>query len=832
MIGDIGHRTRFHVGDEAMFEAAIGGGGEWIAVSADPAHTTERTGVAAVPGLGFPAGRDEADARERRLRLLLDGGPPAGDPARETLAALERSRALLVAGGGNLSSTWPELLYERVALIELAARRGLPVVVTGQTIGPELQGRERELLANALAQAALVGVRERDSCALARELGVAPGRLTLQLDDAIFLPGEPGTRVPPSPWIAATFPSAAAERWDLLAHELADLSRATGAEVVLIPHEGSLHDGALVRDVRSGEELERRIARAGAAVRRLPLAPPATVAALTRRADLVVAARYHPLVFGLGGGVPCLGVHVDEYTRTKLRGALAHAGLEGWSLPLPAAERLADAALELWERRDELRAHLESLLPAWRNEAAAHRARVERALAGRPPGAPAPELSVAGPQPAGSWARDTAIVDRLTLSAERERRAMARHVAALERSFEHAQRYAASLREHLDRANGVAPAPTITPPLRLSDLRHEQVGDAAVASMLVEGGAGPSGRVHLRRHGAGLDQIDRSATPFAPIAAILALPQGVDAEIDGPVDEVVRSGAQAGAALLAQWFGWRAPAIGPAEQQPAGEPAAQRALFLSRGLDSMASFARQRSTLDALIGMAWEDPPYRSAGTDAVWRGTVAAAAEAGLPLVKVSTDARLVTEPVLAWDFTYGAVLSSLALLLAPTVGTALLAGAFPEGHGPPNGGHPDVIRGWSSSRVAIETEFGGGGRNEKAAIVGADPFCLRWLNVCWEHPGERNCGRCCKCLLTMTNFKIAGCLEQAAAAFDAELTPEAVLGVALDGTPTTPMNGRLVLERLAADDPLRPAWERMLEVALERDAATAREAAAELDR
>jgi hypothetical protein len=35
-------------------------------------------------------------------------------------------------------------------------------------------------------------------------------------------------------------------------------------------------------------------------------------------------------------------------------------------------------------------------------------------------------------------------------------------------------------------------------------------------------------------------------------------------------------------------------------------------------------------------------------------------------------------------------------------------------------------------------------------------------------------------------------------------------------------------VLERLAADDPLRPAWERMLQVALQRDTATTRRQAA----
>lgn len=827
MIGDIGHRARFHVGDEAMFEA-VTADGEWIAVSADPAHTTERTGLPAVPGLGFPAGDDAGEAREQRLRALLDCALPAGDAAGRTLAALERSRALLVAGGGNLRSQWPELLYERVALIELAARRGLPVVVSGQTIGPELSERERELLSGALRRAALVGVREADSYELALELGVDPRRLTRQLDDAMFLAGDASTEPPAPPWIAATFPPTIGERADVVARGLAELSRATGAEIVLIPHEGSLYDGALVRDVRVAEDLERRIARHGGSSRRLSLAGPATVAALTRSADMVVSARYHPLVFALGGAVPCLGVHADGYSRTKVRGAMAHAGLEAWSLPLAAAELLTDAALELWERRAELRSHMESLLPWWRSEAAAHRTRVAEALAGREPGPPASELSATGPRPAGAWSRGATVADRLASTAERERRVLLRHAAALEHSRAEAERYAHSLREHLDRANGIEPAPAVTAPIRLSDLRHEQIGDVAVASMLVEGGTGPSGRIHLRRHGASLDEIDRSATPFAPIAAILAVPQGVDAVIDGPVDEAARAGAQAGAALLAHWFGWRAPAIGAATREPAGEPAAGRALFFSRGLDSMASFVLQRSRLDALIGMAWEDPPYRIAGTDAVWRGTVSAAAETGLPLVHVSTDARLLVDPVIAWDFSYGAVLGSLALLLAPSFGTALLAGAFPEGMGPPNGGHPDLTHLWSSSRVGIETEFGGGGRNEKAAIVGAEPFCLRWLNVCWERPGERNCGRCSKCILTMTNFKIAGRLQEAQGAFEAELTPEAVLGAALEGSPATPTNSRLVLERLAPDDPLRPPWERVLEVALQRDTATARRQAA----
>lgn len=265
-----------------------------------------------------------------------------------------------------------------------------------------------------------------------------------------------------------------------------------------------------------------------------------------------------------------------------------------------------------------------------------------------------------------------------------------------------------------------------------------------------------------------------------------------------------------------------------AQRTAPATPAPGAGLYFSRGLDSMASFVRRREELDALIGLAWEDPPYRDAGTEAVWDGTVAAAAAAGLPLLHVSTDARALLDPFIAWDFSHGAVLAATGLLLSPVLGGALIAGAFPDGIAAPAGTHQDLDHLWSSSAVRFATESGGGGRNEKAAVVGPDPFGTRWLSVCWEVPGERNCGRCCKCMVTMTNFHIAGHLDAVRDSFEADLTPAGVLAVAHEGTPTTPMNAELILERLAADDPLRPAWERMHEVALERDAATRRQAAA----
>lgn len=108
-------------------------------------------------------------------------------------AALADAGGLFLSGGGNLSSSWPELLHQRIQWMREARRRGLPVVSGGQTIGPELTAAERAALAEALALAGVdhLGVRELPSAALALRMGVPPDRLSYQPDDAFFLAGHP-----------------------------------------------------------------------------------------------------------------------------------------------------------------------------------------------------------------------------------------------------------------------------------------------------------------------------------------------------------------------------------------------------------------------------------------------------------------------------------------------------------------------------------------------------------------------------------------------------------------------------------------------------------------
>jgi polysaccharide pyruvyl transferase WcaK-like protein len=281
-----------------------------------------------------------------------------GATATEALAGAD---GLFLSGGGNLCSSWPELLRQRVRLIREARRRGLPVVAGGQTIGPELAAMERSALADALAGVAHLGVRELPSAALALQMGVPQDRLSYQPDDAFLLTGHPPAAgeaplLPDEPFLAVTLDPAFSTHLFSLAAQLARIAAESGLHLVFLPHVGPLGSPG-DEDGRVGSALCQLLRNEGTSCTLLPVMPPEPAVWITQRAALVVSSRYHPLVFGTAAGVPCLGIYRDAYTRIKLQGALAHVAMESWCLSAATAEEggLLDAFHRLWCRRDEAR---------------------------------------------------------------------------------------------------------------------------------------------------------------------------------------------------------------------------------------------------------------------------------------------------------------------------------------------------------------------------------------------------------------------------------------------------------------------------------------------
>ena len=115
-IGDIGVVDgMIHIGDEAMFGAmtdAVRSRGlvGVTGISSNPDESAARYGTDAVAPLGF--GGDRA-ANEERLTGILDSDDERAVAVRN---AVRDADGVVIAGGGNMTSLWPQHVYERAAL--------------------------------------------------------------------------------------------------------------------------------------------------------------------------------------------------------------------------------------------------------------------------------------------------------------------------------------------------------------------------------------------------------------------------------------------------------------------------------------------------------------------------------------------------------------------------------------------------------------------------------------------------------------------------------------------------------------------------------------------
>ncbi|MBK4347253.1 polysaccharide pyruvyl transferase family protein [Lacisediminihabitans changchengi] len=392
LIGDVGvENDTIHIGDEAMFEefvvqARSHGISHVTGISSAPADTAARYGVDAIERIGFGFTGPDArlqmrDRRESVLRAAAGDRTQLADDdtAWAVIDAIRSADGVAVAGGGNLASTWPLHIAERGTIGALAKLFGRPLVVSGQTIGPELTLGDTALVAQLLSSATLVGLREATSRALTERIGVDPAKLTHTVDDASFLGSATGIR----PAILVTFSThlGGADRDAVItrAAELLDgLAERTGLAIEFLAHFGSTVPGIVKGDAVLHAAIAERMSAPATQI-----TPTTAMAAadLARTASLVLTSRYHPAVFATAAGVPTIGISVDEYTTVKLTGAL---GNFGQSSVLPITGLVAGdgpvLAERVWADRDAIRAAAEPVVTARAAESAEWWDRVFRAI--------------------------------------------------------------------------------------------------------------------------------------------------------------------------------------------------------------------------------------------------------------------------------------------------------------------------------------------------------------------------------------------------------------------------------------------------------------------
>lgn len=361
--------------------------------------------------------------------------------------------------------------------------------------------------------------------------------------------------------------------------------------------------------------------------------------------------------------------------------------------------------------------------------------------------------------------------------------------------------------------------------------RAHDDGDVTVMSAVVRavGTTGPIEHdLELRVHDAG--PIDTSAAPMLPLACAVAVWANARVRVDG---EVAPSVAAATGALLDELgarFGATEArvdvAVGLSEQIATDPPSPRPSpsggaphqlptvgLFYTRGVDSASSLIALGSHVTALLGLDWVDRPYADDGQAQIWRGTERAAHERGLPLIRLSSNARQLLDPIRSWAHTHALVLMSLAQLVSPRFDEVVLSGAHRHDLAPRAFGNaPDVVNAWRTETLAMRSFDAADGRTAKTAIVGADDHARRHLLVCWEQPGDRNCGRCLKCVQSMSHALAAGVLDQVLPRFEHPLTVSAVEALAISSRDAETLAVLRELVDDLDDHPLGRAWQQFI--------------------
>ena len=385
VIGDIGQHT-YHVGDEAMTiasaQALSEGGAAVTLMTRDVGHSARYIGAAVnheacapyeyLPFFLFPWAPAERELTLAALECILaqlhadrerpsitelvalpqvQALPDVLHPLAQTVErmvefadAIATMDAVVVSGGGNLNSRYGWLLYERAAAVRAAEHAGVPVYVTGQSLGPVLNPEDAQVLERMLRTARSVTVREHSSLAWCRERGIDA---RLSVDDATdYLPASPARTLHyaegvsagqaldelPERYVCVTVNGCTDQQAQQIARLLDGMWREHGYAPVFLSHFGDPQNPES-GDIQAHQRIAEQLSPSTPATL-LPILHADQSITVHRAAAFTLTSRYHPAVFSAAAGIPVLALVPDAFTQMRVGGALSQYGLGEFTLPL------------------------------------------------------------------------------------------------------------------------------------------------------------------------------------------------------------------------------------------------------------------------------------------------------------------------------------------------------------------------------------------------------------------------------------------------------------------------------------------------------------------
>lgn len=180
--------------------------------------------------------------------------------------------------------------------------------------------------------------------------------------------------------------------------------------------------------------------------------------------------------------------------------------------------------------------------------------------------------------------------------------------------------------------------------------------------------------------------------------------------------------------------------------------------FFSMGVDSFYTFLECQDEITHLLWIrGFDSPPQLQ---DEMLHPICQLAERYGKTLIEVRTNLVRWARPRVPWSTYHGNCLFTLAHLLRGTLGKVYIPATGSFERLLAWGSHPQLDGLWSSSDLEIVPHGEEVGRAEKLRRWGQHPEFVSKLQVCrgQRAAGQRNCGRCDKCLRTLLAWQVAG--------------------------------------------------------------------------
>jgi len=193
-------------------------------------------------------------------------------------------------------------------------------------------------------------------------------------------------------------------------------------------------------------------------------------------------------------------------------------------------------------------------------------------------------------------------------------------------------------------------------------------------------------------------------------------------------------------------------------------------LFFSGGLDSYYSLLSHQGEISDLIFVHGFDKPVEEdySKTSLIFREV---AAQFGIRFIEVKSNLSGFMDRYIGWGLVYGAAMASVGHLLYPSFRRIYMAASRTLDVARLSGVHYRMDPQWSTEGLEFVHDGEEANRIQKAALVSPNELAMKTLRVCMAVPeGQKNCGKCEKCVRTMLNLKAVGALERCPA-FEAPL-------------------------------------------------------------